>query len=118
MRNSPSEPPERNQNWERVKDLLRRMTLAEKVGQMTQAERASVDANPSQIATLHLGSLLSGGGSTPPQNTAQAWADMVDGYQSYALQTRLQIPMIYGVDSVHGHGNLFGATLIPHNVSR
>lgn len=100
----------------RVKDLLSRMTIQEKVGQMTQAERASVDANRSLITTWNLGSLLSGGGSTPAQNTPQAWADMVDAYQSYALATRLQIPMIYGVDSVHGHGNLYGATLIPHNV--
>ncbi len=100
----------------RVKDLLSRMTLAEKVGQMTQAERASVDGNRSLITTWNLGSLLSGGGSTPAENTPSAWADMVDAYQSYALRTRLQIPLVYGVDSVHGHGNLYGATLIPHNV--
>ncbi len=100
----------------RVKDLLSRMSIEEKVGQMTQAERASVDANRSLITTWNLGSILSGGGSTPPQNTPGAWADMVDAYQSYALATRLQIPMIYGIDSVHGNGNLYGATLIPHNV--
>ncbi|MGL5927941.1 MAG: glycoside hydrolase family 3 protein, partial [Dermatophilaceae bacterium] len=100
----------------RVEDLLARMTLEEKVGQMTQAERMSVDADPSLIATWRLGSLLSGGGSTPKENTPQAWADMVDAYQAEALSTRLQIPMIYGIDSVHGHGNLQGATLIPHNV--
>ncbi|MGL4176022.1 MAG: glycoside hydrolase family 3 N-terminal domain-containing protein, partial [Dermatophilaceae bacterium] len=100
----------------RVEDLLARMTLEEKVGQMTQAERMSVDTDPSLIATWRLGSLLSGGGSTPTENTPQAWADMVDDYQAQALSTRLQIPMIYGIDSVHGHGNLQGATLIPHNV--
>jgi beta-glucosidase len=100
----------------RVRDLLSRMTLAEKVGQMTQAERAAVDANRGQITTWKLGSLLSGGGSTPPTNDPEAWADMVDAYQSYALKTRLHIPLIYGIDSVHGHGNLKGATLIPHNV--
>jgi len=100
----------------RVADLLGRMTLAEKVGQMTQAERASVDADPGSITELGLGSVLSGGGSVPTPNTAQAWADMVDGYQEDALATRLQIPMIYGVDSVHGHGNLMGATIFPHNI--
>lgn len=100
----------------RVRDLLGRMTLAEKVGQMTQAERGAVDGNRSLITTWNLGSLLSGGGSTPPTNTPTAWADMVDAYQSYALRTRLQIPLIYGIDSVHGHGNLYGATLIPHNI--
>ena len=100
----------------RVTDLLGRMTLAEKVGQMTQAERASVDAEPEKIAQLRLGSLLSGGGSTPAQNTPAAWADMVDRYQRQALSTRLGIPLIYGVDAVHGHGNVKGATIFPHNV--
>jgi len=100
----------------RVKDLLGRMTLAEKVGQMTQAERAAVDTDTSQITSLGLGSLLSGGGSVPSPNTPTAWADMVDRYQKAALATRLHIPLIYGVDSVHGHGNLLGATVFPHNI--
>jgi beta-glucosidase len=101
---------------QRVSDLLSRMTLEEKVGQMTQAERASVADDPTQIATLALGSLLSGGGSVPTPNTPAAWADMVDGFQRAALDSRLHIPIIYGVDSVHGHGNLNGATVFPHNI--
>ena len=102
---------------QRVHDLLRRMTLEEKVGQMTQAERGAIDADQGQITTLGLGSVLSGGGSTPANNTPEGWADMVDGYQARALATRLHIPLIYGVDSVHGHGNLVGATIFPHNVA-
>jgi beta-glucosidase len=101
---------------ERVRDLMSRMTLEEKVGQMTQAERGAVFDNPALITEWRLGSVLSGGGSTPPENTPEAWADMVDTFQSRALATRLQIPLIYGVDSVHGHGNLYGATIFPHNV--
>lgn len=101
---------------QRVSDLLGRMTLAEKVGQMTQAERGAVDADTSVISKDHLGSLLSGGGSVPTPNTPKAWADMVDRYQRAALQTRLRIPLLYGVDSVHGHGNLNGATVFPHNI--
>jgi beta-glucosidase len=101
---------------QRVADLLGRMTLEEKVGQMTQAERAAVTDDPSLIADWRLGSLLSGGGSVPTPNTPEAWADMVDGFQDHALSTRLQIPLIYGVDSVHGHGNLYGATIFPHNI--
>ncbi|MFI1104403.1 glycoside hydrolase family 3 protein [Streptomyces melanogenes] len=101
---------------QRVSDLLGRMTPAEKFGQMTQAERGSVDADPTRITDLNLGSLLSGGGSTPASNTPAAWADMVDGYQAHALATRLHIPLLYGVDSVHGHGNLVGATIFPHNI--
>ncbi|TVT22077.1 glycoside hydrolase family 3 protein [Amycolatopsis acidiphila] len=92
------------------------MTLAEKVGQMTQAERGAVDADQQQITDLALGSVLSGGGSTPTPNTPEAWADMVDGYQSRALATRLHIPLLYGIDSVHGDNNLVGATIFPHNV--
>jgi beta-glucosidase len=83
---------------------------------MTQAERIDVDANPSLITTYGLGSILSGGGSTPANNTPEAWADMVDRYQEAALNTRLGIPLLYGVDTVHGHGNLLGATVFPHNI--
>jgi beta-glucosidase len=101
---------------ERVADLLSRMTLEEKVGQMTQAERAAVTEDPAQITELGLGSVLSGGGSTPTPNTPEAWADMVDEFQRAALATRLHIPLLYGVDSVHGHGNLLGATVFPHNI--
>lgn len=100
---------------ERVADLLGRMTLAEKVGQMTQAERGAL-AKQDDIATFLLGSLLSGGGSTPTPNTPKGWADMIDGFQLRAMQARLQIPLIYGVDAVHGHNNVAGATIFPHNV--
>ncbi|MFI2361765.1 glycoside hydrolase family 3 N-terminal domain-containing protein [Promicromonospora sp. NPDC019610] len=100
----------------RVADLLKRMTLAEKVGQMTQAERANVTSDPAAITELGLGSVLSGGGSTPAENTPEAWADAIDSFQTQALATRLQIPLIYGVDSVHGHGNLYGAAILPHNI--
>jgi beta-glucosidase len=101
---------------ERVADLLSRMHLDEKVGQMTQAERGDVAADPSLVTTWGLGSVLSGGGSVPTPNTPTAWADMVDTFQRAALRTRLGIPILYGVDSVHGHGNLLGATVFPHNI--
>jgi beta-glucosidase len=98
----------------RVDDLLARMTLAEKIGQMTQVERASLA--PADVTTYFIGGLLSGGGSAPAPNTAPAWAAMVDGFQQAALQTRLRIPVLYGVDAVHGHNNLQGATIFPHNI--
>src|SRR6478735_7142134 len=101
---------------QRVADLLGRMSLAEKIGQMTQAERIDVDADTSLITDNYLGSVLSGGGSVPDPNTPEAWADMVDRYQEAALATPLGIPLIYGVDSVHGHSNLLGATVFPHNI--
>ncbi|MFJ5779428.1 glycoside hydrolase family 3 N-terminal domain-containing protein [Streptomyces sp. NPDC093094] len=99
----------------RVADLVPRMSLEEKAGQMTQAERGAM-ANPGDIAGQALGSLLSGGGSTPTPNTAGAWAKMIDGFQLRAQATRFQIPLIYGVDAVHGHNNLAGATVMPHNI--
>ncbi len=101
---------------QRVADLLSRMSLAEKAGQMTQAERGAVTATPGDIAAYGLGSLLSGGGSTPTPNTPAAWAKMIDGFQLRAQATRFQIPLIYGVDAVHGHNNLVGATILPHNI--
>ncbi|MGX1546975.1 glycoside hydrolase family 3 protein [Streptomyces adustus] len=99
----------------RVADLLSRMSLAEKAGQMTQAERGAV-GNGGDVAAYDLGSLLSGGGSTPTPNTPEAWARMIDGFQLRAQATRFQIPLIYGVDAVHGHNNLAGATVMPHNI--
>jgi beta-glucosidase len=99
---------------ERVTDLLGRMTLDEKIGQMTQAERAEVDDG--DVRVFQLGSLLSGGGSVPDENTPKGWADMYDAFQTEALATRLRIPMIYGIDAVHGHNNVAGATIFPHNI--
>lgn len=100
----------------RVADLLRRMTLEEKVGQMTQTERGAVFGNPSLIAEWQVGSVLSGGGSTPPVNEPAAWLEMVNSFQEQALTTRLQIPIIYGIDAVHGLGIVQGATIFPHNI--
>jgi beta-glucosidase len=100
----------------RVDDLLSRMNLQEKVGQMEQTERARVFGDASPITDLKLGSILSGGGSTPTENTPEAWAAMIDRFQAAALKTRLKIPILYGIDSVHGDGNLLGATVFPHNI--
>jgi hypothetical protein len=99
---------------ERVEDLLGRMTLEEKVGQMTQAPWQSV--NPAtDMALWKIGSLLNGGGGSPVVNTPEGWANMIDGFQVHALRTPLGIPYIYGTDAVHGHNNLHGADL-SHNI--
>ncbi len=99
---------------ERVEDLLGRMTVQDKIGQMTQVEKNSI--LPQDIAYLGIGSLLSGGGGSPAENTPEGWATMVDDYQAFALQGPLGIPLIYGVDAVHGHNNVKGATVFPHNI--
>ena len=98
-------------------NCLSQMTLEEKIGQMTQANKNAL-ATPVDITTYSLGSLLSGGGEGPNGSggTATEWANMYDNFQNYALQTRLRIPIIYGVDAVHGHNNVYGAVVFPHHI--
>jgi beta-glucosidase len=98
----------------RIDELLKQMTLDEKIGQMTQVENNSIQ--PGDITKYFIGSILSGGGGSPSTNTAQAWATMVNNFQTEALSTRLKIPIIYGADAVHGHGNLYGATIFPQEI--
>ncbi|XP_074580869.1 uncharacterized protein LOC141837348 [Curcuma longa] len=101
----------------RIEDLLGRMTLAEKIGQMSQIERKIALTNPEALKTYFIGSVLSGGGSVPsPLASTEAWVNMVNGIQKVALSTRLGIPVIYGIDAVHGHNNVYKATVFPHNV--
>jgi beta-glucosidase len=92
------------------------MTIEEKLGQMTQAEQnALVDVG--DIEDLFLGSLLSGGSSDPKAgNSVEAWTDMFDSYQKRAMKTRLGIPLLFGIDAVHGHNNVLGAVIFPHNI--
>jgi len=97
-------------------EVQRSMTLEEKIGQMTQAEQnALVDVG--DIENLFLGSLLSGGSSDPKTgNSVEAWTDMYDSYQKRAMRTRLGIPLLFGIDAVHGHNNVLGAVIFPHNI--
>ncbi|XVF19918.1 hypothetical protein REPUB_Repub11eG0152600 [Reevesia pubescens] len=100
---------------DRVKDLLSRMTLQEKIGQMTQIERSV--ATPSVLKDLSIGSILSGGGSAPFEKALSCdWAKMVDRFQQAALDSRLGIPLIYAIDAVHGNNSVYGATIFPHNI--
>ena len=96
--------------------LLAQMTLEEKIGQMIQAEQAFLQ-DPSDIQTYFLGSILSGGNSDPAAgNSLQAWTAVYDSLQAIALRTRLGIPLLYGIDAVHGHSNVEGAVIFPHNI--
>jgi beta-glucosidase len=99
---------------ERAADLLARMTIEEKIGQMTLIEKGSITGDA--VMQYFIGGILSGGGGSPSRNTPEEWAKMVDSFQEAALKTRLGIPVIYGVDAVHGHGNLKGAVVFPHNI--
>ncbi|XP_061347192.1 uncharacterized protein LOC133292755 [Gastrolobium bilobum] len=99
----------------RVKHLLSRMTLKEKVGHMTQIERSV--ATPSAIKDFSIGSIFSAPNNGPFEKALSSdWADMVDGLQKLALESRLGIPIIYGIDAINGNNSVYGSTIFPHNI--
>jgi len=101
----------------KVNDLLSRMNLDQKVGQVLQVEREYIV--PEEVKKYHIGSLLSGGGSAPGENTPEDWIQMNDEFWAASMEENenyLAIPIIYGVDAIHGHGNAKGAVIFPHNI--
>jgi beta-glucosidase len=95
--------------------LLALMTLDEKIGQMVQVDMNALK-HKADIQKLSLGSMLSGGDSDPADITAKGWLNACSEYQTWALKTRLKIPLLYGIDAVHGHNNVDGAVIFPHNI--
>ena len=125
--------PEKSAQIEtRVQDLLSKMTLKEKIGQMIQIDVLRMMGDPNNewdrgpleqswmkivLDDYQVGSLLSGGGAAPVPNTPANWLTMTDKLKAYSLErSRLKIPLLYGVDAVHGHNNVQGATFYPHNI--
>jgi beta-glucosidase len=105
-----------SQHDQQVEALLAQMTLDEKIGQLVQVDSAAL-ADKADVKKYFLGSVLSGGSSNPPNgNTAQDWLAFVTGFQNQALSTRLKIPLLYGIDAVHGHNNIDGAVIFPHHI--
>jgi beta-glucosidase len=103
----------------RVREIVGRMTLAQKIGQMTQAELKSV--TPDDVRTYYLGSVLNGGGSWPHNDKharAADWLELADAFYDASMATdmAIRVPMIWGTDAVHGHNNVYGATMFPHNI--
>jgi beta-glucosidase len=101
----------------RIKAILKGMTLAEKVGQMTQPEIGAI--TPADVTTYGFGSVLNGGGSWPGANkkaTPQDWLALADAYFEASKASRTKIPVIWGIDAVHGNNNVYGATVFPHNI--
>ena len=101
----------------KVEGVLDSMTLAQKIGQMVQTERMAIE--PEQVKAFHIGSILSGGGSCPGDNQVSDWVDMNDAYWMASMEEdeeHLAIPILYGVDAVHGNNNVSGATIFPHNI--
>ena len=101
----------------KVDALIARMNLDEKIGQMTQVDHDAIKLNIKDIGRFYLGSILCGGNSEPEDITPAGWASLYDKFQNVALKTRLQIPIIWGIDAVHGHNNVDGATIFPHNIA-
>jgi beta-glucosidase len=100
----------------RIKPILAKMTLEEKIGQMTQPEQSALK-DQADIENYFVGSLLSGGDSDPKDgNSLKAWTDLYDRLQAHTKNTRLRIPLLYGIDAVHGHNNVLGAVVFPHNI--
>jgi beta-glucosidase len=99
-----------------VRAMLKKMTLEEKIGQMTQVDYSVITGHRDDIVKYSLGSILWGGSSEIPDVTAKGWAASYDSLQHYSQKTRLKIPMIFGIDAVHGHNNVDGAVIFPHNV--
>src|SRR5207245_11652202 len=111
-------PPEKSlAAWDApARALVAQLTLDEKVGQMTQPDQMYLE-DLDDLEKYHIGSLLSGGDSDPKSgNDLKSWTDLYDRYQSRALQARRRIPLLYGIDAVHGHNNVVGATMFPQNV--
>lgn len=100
---------------DQVARLLEAMTLEEKIGQITQVDRSAI--TPREVAELGIGSVLSGGGGNPEPNTPVTWRAMVDELVAASRRSRLGIPILYGTDAVHGHNNVVGATIFPHNLA-
>jgi beta-glucosidase len=101
----------------KVNHLIAKMNLDQKVGQVLQVEREFI--TPEEVKTYHIGSLLSGGGSTPGDNMPEDWIQMNDEFWAASMEENeqyLAIPVIYGVDAIHGHGNAKGAVIFPHNI--
>ena len=103
----------------RIAGIVAGMTLAQKVGQMTQPEIKFI--TPGQVREFYIGSVLNGGGSWPQGNkyaTAADWVKLADAYYDASMGTdmKVKVPVIWGIDAMHGNSNMYGATLFPHNI--
>lgn len=103
----------------RVAEILASMTLEQKIGQMVQPEIKAI--TPADVRKYYIGSVLNGGGSWPAMNKhakVEDWVKLADAYYDASMSTdaKIPVPMIWGTDAVHGHSNVYGATIFPHNI--
>lgn len=103
----------------RVAEILASMTLEQKIGQMVQPEIKAI--TPADVRKYYIGSVLNGGGSWPAMNKhakVEDWVKLADAYYDASMSTdaKIPVPVIWGTDAVHGHSNVYGATIFPHNI--
>ncbi len=110
-------PSDKDDKEHFINHLMANLTLEEKIAQMLQAEEKYI--TPEEVTEYGIGSILSGGGSHPNHydDDVSVWYEMVKDYQEAALEARCSIPLLYGTDAVHGHNNVYGATIFPHNIN-
>src|SRR5439155_22454000 len=111
-------PPEKSlAAWDApARALVAQLTRDEKVGRMTQPDQMYLE-DLDDLEKYHVGSLLSGGDSDPKSvNDLESWTNLYDRYQSRALQAKPRLPLLYGIDAVHGHNNLLGSTILSYNI--
>lgn len=101
---------------ERVDDLMARMSLEDKIGQMTLIDLSALNEQYEDIKLYKIGAILNGGNTNPGENKPKDWVMMCDQLQDMSKQTELQIPLLYGTDAIHGHSNMKQSTIFPHNI--
>lgn len=112
-----AQQPKEVSTEKQVEQLLKKMTLEEKIGQMTQPDYDAIRNNAKDVITYAFGSILWGGNSEVKDLSPKGWAEVYDSLQRISQKTRLKIPMLFGIDAVHGHNNVDGAVIFPHNVA-
>jgi beta-glucosidase len=103
----------------RIRSIVASMTLEQKIGQMTQADIRSI--TPDDVRRYYIGSILNGGGAWPSMDMHSGvgdWLKLSDAFYRASMSTdmKVKVPVIWGTDAVHGHNNVYGATLFPHNI--
>lgn len=98
-----------------ISEYLKQMTIEEKVGQMIVAERQFISAQ--DVKNFFVGSVFASGGSSPEENNLEEWRSMIRRYKDAVSETRLAIPLIFGIDAVHGNNNMKDTVIFPHNIA-
>ncbi len=114
LRNFQNDQSNQKTDDAQIQKIISRMSVQEKIGQMVLIDKNAI--SPDDVRRKSIGGILSGGGGNPQDNTPEQWYEMVKEFQAAAMDSKLKIPILYGVDAVHGNGNVKGAVIFPHNI--